>query len=620
MSMTNAPKILKNKIFLYLTEFFAGMSVMAVELGASRLLAPYFSSSQIVWTIIIGTIMIAMALGNIYGGRSADKNPDPGRLYSRILTAAVWIAAIPAVGKYLIVGISALLIFSVNNNFLIIAAFAACMVIFVFPLFLLGTVTPSLAKYSVGNLEESGKTVGNLGAFNTIGSIIGTFVPTFVTIPAVGTSVTFLIFSGILLVLAILYFISAGRRPAREKAAAGKSEGARLGISGEDRPERQIGTECAEGAKRQKIEGEETVVERDADKDGGEGKAGSGEGSRAKSHGKDRKRKRAGLGTGKVIVALVCYVVCCVLGYSDSFAFWETNLAYEGESVYNYLQVKESDKSVILSTNVLFGVQSIYMKEQGLTGMYYDYAMAAPLMVEGKAPEDCKVLILGMGTGTYATQCRKYYGDMDMEGVEIDGKITALSREYFHLPEDVPVTTYDGRAFLNAVDEKYDVIMVDAYQDITIPFQMSSVEFFYLVKAHLAENGVMVVNMNMRGREEGNINQYLADTIAFVFGEVYTVDVAGSTNRELFASDNEAMLDNLEAGRALLADEKLYAMMERASAGLERYVPGGYILTDDKAPVELLGMQVIDDLIGDEVAYYKRMYQEKGLSGLLEAF
>lgn len=57
--------IKKNKLFLYVTEFFAGMSVMAVELGASRLLAPYFSSSQIVWTIIIGTIMIAMALGNI---------------------------------------------------------------------------------------------------------------------------------------------------------------------------------------------------------------------------------------------------------------------------------------------------------------------------------------------------------------------------------------------------------------------------------------------------------------------------------------------------------------------------------------------------------------------------
>lgn len=552
MSMTNAPKILKNKIFLYLTEFFAGMSVMAVELGASRLLAPYFSSSQIVWTIIIGTIMIAMALGNIYGGRSADKNPDPGRLYGRILIAAVWIAAIPAVGKYIILGISALLIFSVSANFLIIAAFAACMVIFVFPLFLLGTVTPSLVKYSVGNLEESGKTVGNLGAFNTIGSIIGTFVPTFVTVPSVGTSVTFLIFSGILLVLAVLYLISAGRRTAAENGTMGKQD-------------------------------EET-------------------------HGK------------KWPIALLCYAVCWVLGYSDSFAFWENNLTYEGESVYNYLQVKESDRNVILSTNVLFGVQSIYMKEQGLTGMYYDYAMAAPLMVQEKAPEDCKVLILGMGTGTYATQCRKYYGDMDIEGVEIDEKITALSREYFHLPEDVPVTTYDGRAFLNAVDEKYDVIMVDAYQDITIPFQMSSVEFFMLVRAHLAENGVMVVNMSMRGREEGNINQYLADTISSVFGEVYTVDVAGSTNRELFASDNGTMLANLEANRELLQDGSLYAMMERASAGLERYVPGEYILTDDKAPVELLGMQVIDDLIGDEVAYYKRIYEEEGIEGLLRSF
>ena len=91
--------VLKNKIFLYLTEFFAGMSVMAVELGASRLLAQYFSSSQIVWTIIIGTIMIAMALGNIYGGKSADKSPNPDKLYGRILIAAVWIALIPVAGK-----------------------------------------------------------------------------------------------------------------------------------------------------------------------------------------------------------------------------------------------------------------------------------------------------------------------------------------------------------------------------------------------------------------------------------------------------------------------------------------------------------------------------------------
>ncbi len=254
----NQSGILKNKIFLYLTEFFSGMSVMAVELGASRLLAPYFSSSQIVWTIIIGTIMIAMALGNIYGGKSADKSPNPDKLYGRILIAGIWIALIPVVEKYIVLGISALLIFTVSSNFFIIAAFVACMVIFVFPLFLLGTVTPSLVKYSVDSLDDSGKTDGTLGAFNTIGSIIGTFVPTFVTIPAVGTSITFLVFAGILIVLSAVYFLN--------------------------------------------------------------------------SH----------VGKKKVLVSAIIFVLCCALGYSDSFAFWQKDLTYEGESIYNYLQVSEN--------------------------------------------------------------------------------------------------------------------------------------------------------------------------------------------------------------------------------------------------------------------------------------
>lgn len=534
-------RILKNKVFLYLTEFFAGMSVMAVELGASRLLAPYFSSSQIVWTIIIGTIMIAMALGNIYGGRSADKNPNPDKLYGRILIAAVWIALIPFVGKYIILGISAVLVFTVNNNLLIWAAFFACMVIFVFPLFLLGTVTPSLAKYSVESLEESGKVVGNLGAFNTIGSIIGTFLPTFVTIPAVGTSITFLIFAGVLMLLGIIYFVS-----------------------------------CRAG--------------------------------RVKS-----------------VVSVVILIISCIFGSSNSFAFWEKDLTYEGESIYNYLQVKENDEKVYLSTNVLFGVQSVYVKEEGLTGMYYDYAMAAPLMAGLSKKDGMNILILGMGTGTYATQCSRYYDDVVCTGVEIDEKITKLARQYFELTENVKVTTYDGRAYLNAIDEKYDVIMVDAYQDITIPFQMSSIEFFTLVKEHLTPDGVMVVNMNMRGSSEGNINQYLSDTISQVFGEVYTVDAEGSTNRLLFASNNKTMMETFYDEVEVLSSDhvlqdELKNFMERKLEGhLMAYEAGSYIMTDDKAPVELLGMKAIDEIIKDEVMYYKEIYEKEGLEGVLES-
>lgn len=529
--------ILKNKTYLYLTEFFAGMSVMAVELGASRLLAPYFSSSQIVWTIIIGTIMIAMALGNLYGGKKADKDPNPDKLYGRIIIAAIWIAAIPVVGKYIIIGISALLIFAVNSNFLIIAGFAACMVIFVFPLFLLGTVTPSLVKVTVDSLDDSGSVVGKLNASNTIGSIIGTFVPTFISIPAVGTSITFLIFAGILLLLAICYFVS-------EKGNFSKAR--------------------------------------------------------------------------KVPVSVVLFLVCCLLGHNNSFAFWQSNLTYEGESIYNYLQVYENDEEVVLSTNVLFGVQSVYLKDKGLTGMYYDYAMAAPYMTGVNEKPELNILILGNGTGTYATQCKRYFDKTNIIGVEIDDKITRLAEQYFELPSDVEVVTYDGRAYLNAVEEKYDVIMVDAYQDITIPFQMSSIEFFTLVKDHLKDDGVMVVNMNMHSSKEGNINEYLADTISQVFSEIYTADVPYTTNRELFASNNPEMLPIMQKNMGLEKDAELAEMIPVIYNSLTAYQAGDHLMTDDQAPVELLGMRMIDELIQDELKYYKDIYKEQGLKGLMQ--
>jgi len=136
------------------------MAVMAAELGASRLLAPYFSSSQIVWTIIIGTIMIALALGAVAGGRWADRNPDPDRLYLCIMAAAVWIALIPLVGKYLIILISGLLIVAVSTNFLVLAAFISCLIIFVPPLFLLGTITPGLVKNATDSLNDNASVVG----------------------------------------------------------------------------------------------------------------------------------------------------------------------------------------------------------------------------------------------------------------------------------------------------------------------------------------------------------------------------------------------------------------------------------------------------------------------------
>ncbi|MCI1240581.1 MAG: fused MFS/spermidine synthase [Bifidobacterium subtile] len=556
---THIRPILRSKMFLYVTEFFSGMAVMAAELGASRLLAPYFSSSQIVWTIIIGTIMIALALGSVWGGRKADRDPNPDKLYMRLMIAAVWIALIPLLGKYLIIAVSGLLVVTVSTNFLVIAAFISCMLIFVPPLFLLGTVTPGLVKFATDSLDDNASVVGRLSACNTIGSILGTFLPTFVTIPAVGTFVTFLIFSGLLLALALTYFIAS---KVRLVASA---------------------------------------------------------------------------------ISAVVFIASAIASPMSGFAFWERGLAYEGESIYNYLQVKNLSDRTILSTNVLFGVQSVTMKQPGLTGMYYDTALAAPAL----ADHADSALILGMGTGTYARQLRQYYPDMRITGVEIDEKITALAGEYFKEPQDIPVSTYDGRAWLAASTSRYDVIMVDAYQDITIPFQMSSTEFFTMVRQHLNPGGVMVVNMNMISDGEGSINEALTGTIASVFGRrnILTADVPDTTNRELFAktsgkgsgaSDNDnsgqgasdsgiiqsGKSDALQAVTAARThdDDLEWAMGEVAGrlAPPARSHDGAMILTDDRAPVELLGMHAIDELIAQQAEPYREILRTKGIQGLLE--
>ena len=272
-----------NNLILYITSFLSGMTVMAVELSCSRLLAPYFSSSQIVWSVIIGLIMICMSVGNILGGRSADKHGSLNRLYVYIWIASIWVALIPFIAKYLIALVAGGLILLFPSSNLVVAGSAlSCLIIFSLPMILLGMVSPYLVKLGVEDTENSGKITGQIYAMGTIGSIIGTFIPTFLTIPYIGTSKTFLLFALLLNIVCALYFILSRKN-----------------------------------------------------------------------------------GLRNTITAILVFVLL-LIPINDSYAFWKSDIVYEGESLYNYLQVEETDDSVILSTNVAFGVQSIYKKDGSL--------------------------------------------------------------------------------------------------------------------------------------------------------------------------------------------------------------------------------------------------------------
>lgn len=91
-----------------------------------------------------------------------------------------------------------------------------------------------------------------------------------------------------------------------------------------------------------------------------------------------------------------------------------------------------------------------------------------------------------------------------------------------------------------------------------------------------------------------------------------------NTNRELFATDNQQIMDVFADQLSKIEDKSLQAFLQKIEPAITPYEGGGLLLTDDKAPVELLGMQVIDGIIEDEVGYYKEIFREKGIDGVME--
>lgn len=521
---------MKRVKFIYLTAFLCGVSVMAIELSASRLLAPTFGTSSIIWTIVIGLIMISLSIGNILGGRLADKHNSMDKLYSFIWIAAIWVALIPLLGKYVIDLIAILLIWILPNSLLIAGSSISCLIIFSLPLILLGIVPPYLVKLAVTDIKNNGKTTGQIYAVSTIGSIIGTFIPTFFTIPTIGTSKTFFVFSGILNLICLIYFIPRKIRVFRNLSSI-------------------------------------------------------------------------------IVIGILTFIP-----FGQSYAFWKDNIRYESESMYNYLQVSETDDEMILSTNVAFGIQSIYSKKKLLSGYFYDYALIAPFFRKNVSFEEPnKLLILGMGTGTVAKLYKHFYPKAHIDGVEIDQKIVQLSKKYFNLQEDeANIYINDGRTFLTTRDaDKYDVIMIDAYHDITIPFHMSTKEFFKQVKSHLTKDGIIVVNINMRTTSNSEMVDYFGQTLKSVMAKVYKC--SPDSNTMIYASDNvNCESDFLENASKVKNDQPLFSVTGFTKNNMQEVTESKLVLTDDLAPVEILGVKVLNEMIGLEVNDFKKRLRSSG--------
>lgn len=197
--------------YIYFTVFISGMTTLAAEFSASRLLGNVFGTSNLVWAAIIGLILIYLSLGYFIGGRWADRSPHAKTMYQILAWGAFTLGVVPYVAQPVLQ--AAATAFDGLQVSILLGSFAAVLVLFSVPVTLLGMISPFAIRLCIQEANRAGNVSGNIYAISTLGSFIGAFLPVMVLIPTIGTTKTFLFFSVFLLCVALAGLgMSAGRK------------------------------------------------------------------------------------------------------------------------------------------------------------------------------------------------------------------------------------------------------------------------------------------------------------------------------------------------------------------------------------------------------------------------
>jgi spermidine synthase len=199
------------RYFLIILVFVSGMTSLALEMCASRLLAAYFGTSLFIWANLIGMILLYLTVGYFIGGRLADRNPSEQVLCTITALAALSISILPFISQGILTwSITGLAQASVSIFF---SSLLGTILLFAVPVTLLGLVSPFAIRLATKDIGRSGKTSGSLYALSTLGGILGAFLPVLWLIPTFGVRRTLLIL-GVILFAASLWGLRLRWRPA----------------------------------------------------------------------------------------------------------------------------------------------------------------------------------------------------------------------------------------------------------------------------------------------------------------------------------------------------------------------------------------------------------------------
>jgi len=502
------------KRYLLFTVFISGMTTLAAELAASRLIGNVFGTSNIVWASIIGLILIYLTLGYFLGGKWADANPTPGAMYRVLAWGAFTLGLVPYIAGPVLR--SAATAFDTLQVGILGASFAGVLILFIVPITLLGTISPFAIRLSVDNTAHAGQISGQIYAISTLGSFIGTFLPTLVTIPAIGTKNTFLLFSMTLLIVALIGLV--------------------------------------------RFAGNRLVY--------------------------------------KFLWMPVVLIALALITANQSLKT-NANQIYETESAYNYIEVLNQNGYTILRLNEGQGVHSIYHPDTLQYNGPWDQFLVSPYFYANKKPSEIqRVAIIGLAAGTTARQMTAVYGDIPIDGYELDPKIVEVGKTYFDMTmPNLNIIIGDGRLNLERSKHLYDLIAVDAYRPPYIPPHMTTQEFFQIVASHLTDDGVLTINSASVPGDRRLING-LATTMATIFPSIYTVDIPGSLNTMIFAPKQKTIPENFTMNLLALTNDStvhplLISTMQVSFANLKTGYETTTVFTDDHAPIEW----IVNDMV-----------------------
>jgi spermidine synthase len=494
--------------YLYFAVFASGMTTLAVELTASRLLGNIFGTSNLVWASIIGLILIYLTAGYFLGGWWADRSPHLWTMYLIMAWGAFLIGLVPLVANPVLR--SAADAFDRLEIGILLGAFTGVLVLFSAPVTLLGTVSPFAIRLAIRKPEEAGVVSGRVYAISTLGSFVGTFLPVLILIPTIGTTMTFIVFSIILMLIAL------------------------------------IGLWLAKGWK--------TAVK----------------------------------WTWMPIVILILLVLGTGRGVKAT-----QGQIYETESQYNYIQVLEEGDYRYLRLNEGQGIHSVYHPaELNYYGPWKQFLVAPffnqPPVNTGNVQ---RIAIVGLAAGTAARQATEVFGQVAIDGFEIDGQIIRVGEEYFGMNQpNLNAQAQDGRWGLEHSPGNYDLIVLDAYRPPYIPWHLATREYFQIVSDQLTEDGVIAINVG-RAPEDRRLIEALVITLKQVFPSAYVMDVPETFNSIIYATKQPTSEENLFVNLFTLTEEAdvhplLIEAMKIAALNLMPVPENGTIFTDDLAPIE----------------------------------